>query len=395
MDLYNRGAKLDRAFEKLHATKEISTANKKLIIQFLDSFRAEGKSVARTDKYLRELVRLAKLLDKPFKKATRDDINHALIELEKAGLAPTTLSDYRVCLKKFYKWINGGEDYPPVVKHLKTKNGATHNHLPDDLLTEEDILKLIKATDSSKYKCLISMFGEAGIRIGELLQIKIANVQFDEYGVVLVIPGGKTGARRIRLISSEPYLRSWLEKHPTKKPSSYLFVVENAAYDPHGNLVKKRGDPLGYQSVYGTLQRIAKKAGITKNVNPHFFRHSAATRAAKHLTEAQMKQYFGWAKGSDMPAVYVHLSGRDMDDAILKMHGLKKEEELTSQLTPIKCKVCGHVNPPDVRFCAKCGKPLTIEAAMKVQAEQENKIKKYAKEAAKLEFLKLVQSQMR
>ena len=39
---------------------------------------------------------------------------------------------------------------------------------------------------------------------------------------------------------------------------------------------------------------------------------------ANYLTEAQMNVYFGWTQGSDMPGVYVHLSGRDIDDAILK-----------------------------------------------------------------------------
>lgn len=41
-----------------------------------------------------------------------------------------------------------------------------------------------------------------------------------------------------------------------------------------------------------------------------------------YLTEAQMNVYFGWVQGSDMPGVYVHLSGRDVDDAILKANGI-------------------------------------------------------------------------
>jgi len=41
-----------------------------------------------------------------------------------------------------------------------------------------------------------------------------------------------------------------------------------------------------------------------------------------YLTEAQMNIYFGWAQGSDMHGVYVHLSGRDVNDAILKVNGV-------------------------------------------------------------------------
>jgi integrase/recombinase XerD len=48
---------------------------------------------------------------------------------------------------------------------------------------------------------------------------------------------------------------------------------------------------------------------------------------ANYLTEAQMNVYFGWAQGSDTPGVYVHLSGRDVDDAILKANGIVQNGE--------------------------------------------------------------------
>ncbi len=74
------------------------------------------------------------------------------------------------------------------------------------------------------------------------------------------------------------------------------------------------------------LIKISRKAGINKKIHPHLFRHSRATYMANYLTEAQMNQYFGWVQGSGMPAVYVHLSGRDVDDAILKANGFTKPE---------------------------------------------------------------------
>jgi hypothetical protein len=74
------------------------------------------------------------------------------------------------------------------------------------------------------------------------------------------------------------------------------------------------------------LIKVSNKAGINKNLHPHLFRHSRATYMANFLTEAQMNAYFGWVQGSDMPAVYVHLSGRDIDDAVLKANGIMKSE---------------------------------------------------------------------
>ncbi|WP_240792460.1 hypothetical protein [Salarchaeum sp. JOR-1] len=54
---------------------------------------------------------------------------------------------------------------------------------------------------------------------------------------------------------------------------------------------------------------------LEKPVNPHHFRHSRATYLANYLTEAQMCEWFGWARGSRVPGRYVHLSGRDIDHA--------------------------------------------------------------------------------
>jgi len=67
-----------------------------------------------------------------------------------------------------------------------------------------------------------------------------------------------------------------------------------------------------------------KFLAMAKKVHPHKLRHSRATFLASKLTEAQMNQIFGWKQGSDMPSIYVHLSGRDMDDAILGVYGFSR-----------------------------------------------------------------------
>ena len=74
------------------------------------------------------------------------------------------------------------------------------------------------------------------------------------------------------------------------------------------------------------LREVAQKAGIDKPINPHHFRHPRATDLAKKLTEAQLCQYMGWIQSSREAATYIHLSGRDMDKAILTLHGLAEEE---------------------------------------------------------------------
>ena len=63
------------------------------------------------------------------------------------------------------------------------------------------------------------------------------------------------------------------------------------------------------------LSTVAKRCGIKKRVNPHSFEHARASNLANVLTEAQMKEYLGWVGDSKMAATYVHLSGRNVDNA--------------------------------------------------------------------------------
>jgi len=138
---------------------------------------------------------------------------------------------------------------------------------------------------------------------------------------------------------------------------------------------KKRGDMIDYQTFRGMLKDMAKKAKITKPVNPHNFRHSRATELAKQFTESQLCQYMGWATGSKEAATYVHLSGRDMDNAILKVNGLAEEEPEKSQFKPITCPRCGITNSPDSKFCSHCSMGLDIQAVMAYEKTSKETLK--------------------
>ena len=107
------------------------------------------------------------------------------------------------------------------------------------------------------------------------------------------------------------------------------------------------------------LKKLAEKAGVKKRVNPHAFRHARATFLAKHLTEAQMKEFFGWVQNSDMPAIYVHLSGRDVDNALLGVYGIKEGEKAKEPTIKIQvCPRCNEKNDPAAKFCRRCYLPL-------------------------------------
>jgi integrase/recombinase XerD len=91
------------------------------------------------------------------------------------------------------------------------------------------------------------------------------------------------------------------------------------------------------------------------------------------LTEAQMKEIFGWTQSSDMAAIYVHLSGRDVDDALLKLAGFKKEADMEkSALQPKSCPRCNVINPPTAKFCFSCSSALDMYAAMEIDNKRKS-----------------------
>jgi hypothetical protein len=120
---------------------------------------------------------------------------------------------------------------------------------------------------------------------------------------------------------------------------------------------------------------LKEKTGIKKPVNPHHFRHSRATELAKSFTEAQLCEYFGWMQGSKEAATYVHLSGRDMDDATLKYYGIKNEEETPqSKFKPIDCPRCNTKNSPDSKFCSSCSLGLDLKTVMDYETAKDELI---------------------
>ena len=294
----------------------IPEESKKNILDFYRECILRGYSKARTIKYLDTLERTARILGKPFEEATREDIEDLIAEIERRDYSDWTKHDYKVILRIFYRWLRKCE-YPEEVSWIKIKVKSTPK-LPEELLTVEEINKLVNAAEHVRDKAFILTLYESGCRIGELLALQIKHVNFDEFGAVLLV-NGKTGQRRVRVIASAPKLQQWIENHPLKdEPNAPLWVTIGT---------NSRQKIWNYGTAREVLKKIARKAGIKKRVYPHLFRHSRATHLASHLTEAQMKQYFGWVQASKMASVYVHLSGRDVDKALLRLNGIEVEED--------------------------------------------------------------------
>jgi len=359
IDIHDFEGRLCVAERLVGLCNPISAKNSELIMRFEEYCFSEGLSKARIAKYVLTLRRLAEWLRKDFDKAGREDVERLVNRLERSDYSPWTKHDYKVTLKRFYKWLKGsGEEYPPEVKWIKTTLKRRDLLLPDQLLTEDEVQRLVDAADNPRDKAFIITLYESGARIGEIGAMRLRDVTFEDRYTTLILRG-KTGGRRVIVVASTPYLNTWMQNHPLRdNPEAPLWINMGTV---------NRYKPMSYPALAKILKVAAKKAGLKKRVTPHKLRHSRATFLATKLTEAQMNQIFGWKQGSEMPSIYVHLSGRDVDDAILGVYGLKKVKDEKPKLTPKICPRCGYSNVYDAKFCSRCGLALDIEVAAQIE----------------------------
>jgi len=350
---------------------KVSKDNRTFILKFEKQLEGDSISSGRIIKYIYMLKTLSTLLgDKRFDKANKDDIIDVVGKANKKNWSDWTKRDFKDSLKRFYKWLRNTEEYPEEVKWIGNTK-IKSNKLPKTLLTPEEVKAMAEASSNPRDKAFILALYESGCRIGELLGMTIDSVQPHEHGVVITVDG-KTGMRRILLIAAAPSMLNWLNVHPLKDETSVRLWVGIRNFAD-----KKKGkyEPIGYRAVVKMLENLAERAGIKKKVNPQNFRHSRATLMANHLTDAQLKELFGWTQDSDMAKFYIHLAGKNIDDALLNYYGLlteKEKQERTEKVkTVVKCPRCRTTNDPDSKFCSKCWLALDVKTALDYDKEKD------------------------
>ena len=287
-------SKADRIFKSIVGSKKnLSKENKETIKKFMSFCLADGVGVGRIEKYLYHLRKFCLWSKKNLLELTKDDVVNLVGKVETLKYSPYTKKDIKISIKKFLKVMKGNnEEYPKEVKWIKTNVKNNQKKMPEELLTEEEVAKMIRQAPTFRDKAIISLLWETGMRRGEMLTLKVKHVQFDDIGGLLVVTG-KTGPRRLRIITTVPYLHSWLEIHPTgDDPEAPLFT-------------SNRGKAWKETAIKQMLKNVAKQVGIKKRVHPHLFRHSRATYLSQHMTEAQLKSYFGWVQDSKQCATYI------------------------------------------------------------------------------------------
>ncbi len=368
--------------------KEFSAENLDLITNYDMVMIQEQISKAGRHKHIQTLLNLSRMLEKNWNDVTKFDIAKLVKNIvdtysDPRGKETHSSHDHKKVLKIFFRWLKLGSRSkdsvgdPIETKDIKIKK-VSNSLTREDLLTSDDRLKLLDGCNRNpRNEALIDCAIDAGSRAGEILNLKIKHVSQDKYGFILKVDG-KTGQRPIRIIEAAPKLALWMNNHPLKNNS-------DAPLWPQ--LTKNNyGKPLTYSAARQVLIRSAKNAqrkhpGFTKKIHFTLFRHSAATKAANYMTQAQMTKRHGWVGDSKMPDRYTHLTDSDVDNAILKHFGIESNNE-DKPKAPKICNICEMPNPPESNSCSKCGKPLDLQTAMELE-EKEREEKELLQERMK------------
>jgi len=362
--------------------------NGEVAIRFLDHLSALGLSLARVTKYAAHMPVLLRAINTDLKTMTKQDVEAIVADINCSKQKAWTKRDKKLVLRKLIQYAKTnscakGTPLPPEVNwiSLAVKNKDSRV-TPESLLTQEEFTAIIKATTNKRDRAIVYVLFEAALRPGELLTMTISSVIFkEEY--CLIAANGKTGIKRIPLVMSCKPLLEWLEDHPNKsEPDAPLWCTLSS---------NRVGERLSYRHFRLNIKKLAKKSGIKKDIWPYLYRHTSLTAMAKVFTEARLEQFAGWTYGSKMTSRYVHFSARDLEDAVLELHGLKTATK-DAGITKIEnCPRCGNKNPIGKVRCASCGMVLDKETAIKLedakQQSEESSVKQNAEVQARFEAL--------
>jgi integrase/recombinase XerD len=369
-DLYNYNTRLKSALLLIANSSIICSRDKKHIKAFLDHLAAQRVSTGRLSKYAFHLKTIVEHLNTTLEKAKRKDVEKLMVWINSQGYSPETIADYGMITKRFFKFVRCGNvdreiPFPEEVRWIRTTIKASDRKQPE-LLTLAEVELLISKADSLRDKCLISVGFEGGFRASELLMMNIGSVSFDNKGAMVRV-SGKTGGRTVRLISSAPILSKFMETHPLRgSPEAPLWVSAATNY---------RNRRLKWAALSKMLKRTARCAGLKKRIHNHMLRHGSAIVNAHFLTDSELKVRYGWTMASRMPAIYVHMSSKDIDDKLESFYSNRPVVATSSNasgLATTVCSRCNERNSPGLSFCGRCGTPLSSYLLSKSSIEFES-----------------------
>ena len=170
-----------------------------------------------------------------------------------------------------------------------------------NVLSKEEVKLILNAHGNIKHKAMLSLIYSCGLRCGELLRLKLADV--DAKRNVLIIKQAKGRKDRIAPLSEKTIelLRTYYTAY---KPQTYLFEgqIKNEAYDD--------------RSLQAVIKQAIAKVGITKPVSLHWLRHSYATHLLEAGTDLRYIQEILGHSSSRTTEIYTHVSTKSIQNVV-------------------------------------------------------------------------------
>ena len=243
--------------------------NERILKRYAACLTIDGKSEKTIYQYVRSCKRLADLIGKPYTEMGVYDIRYFLACEKGRGISNTSLENARANISAFFQWLTVEEMIPrnpcAAVKTIKTKKEIRK------AFSDVEIDALRSACRTKKERALIEVLLATGIRVSELSEMDVADINFPTLSVH--VRHGKGGKERLTYITAVAASRLCDYLNTRHEDGDALFYNKN-----HDRL-----ESGGIRCILNTL---AKRAEVD-NVHPHRFRRTFATRLAARGMDIQ------------------------------------------------------------------------------------------------------------
>lgn len=249
-----------------------------------------------------------------------EDLQHFAVQLHEHQIGPTSQARILSGIRSFYKYLLlSGEIEQDPTELLESPHLG--ERLPEVLSTDE-IDQIQKSIDLSKpegqrNKTIIEVLFSCGLRVSELVNLKLSNLYLEE-GFVRVM--GKGSKERLVPISSKAI-----------RELKYWFLDRNLMKIQQGEedyvFLNRRGKHLTRTMILIMLKRQAVAAGITKTISPHTLRHSFATELLKGGADLRAIQAMLGHESIGTTELYMHIDTTTLREEILQHHPRNMKEK--------------------------------------------------------------------
>lgn len=258
--------------------------------KFLDfvsnEMKARKYSQSTIKSYTASIKELNEYFNKSPKEITHDEMIRFINQKFDKGYSNQTVSLYINALNFLHRDIYKDKAFLPNIKHPKKSK-----KLPV-VLTKDEVLKIISCISNHKHKTMISLAYSAGLRVGEIITLRVKDIAPDE--LLITIRNAKGNKDRVTLFSDKLIEDVYIYLKD-KQANEYAFI-------------SAQGGHLARESLQKVFRRAKEKAGIKKNATFHSLRHSFATHLLENGTDIRYVQELLGHKDIRTTQIYTKLT---------------------------------------------------------------------------------------